>query len=216
MPTHERASDRGRREASRLISEIGSELREARLAAGISQTAVGRTAGMSHAAVSRIERGAAPNVPLRRLAVVASVVGLRLSVRVYPTGPPIRDAAQVALLGRFRLLLHPSLTWRTEVPIGIQGDLRAWDAAIGGPSWTAHVDAETRIRDAQALERRLALKQRDTPATRVILLLADTRTNRLILRSLGSPLVSASVPGRAILDALRAGQDPGGSGVVLL
>jgi hypothetical protein len=136
-------------------------------------------------------------VALRRLAVVASVVGLRLSVRAYPSGLAIRDAGQVALLGRLRKLLHPSLSWRAEVPLPLEGDLRAWDAAIGAASWTVYVDAETRILDAQALERRLAVKQRDTGTDRVILLLADTRTNRLILRSLGAPVLSSSIPGPA-------------------
>jgi transcriptional regulator with XRE-family HTH domain len=216
MPTHERASDRGRYQASRLVSELGSELREARLAAGVSQAAVGRAAGVSHSAVSRLERGTAPYVSLRRLAVVASVVGLRLSVRAYPAGLPLRDAAQISLLNRLRRLIAPSLGWTTEVPLAIAGDLRAWDAAIHGDGWSAYVDAETRLRDAQALERRIALKRRDTATDRVILLVADTRTNRLILRSIGSPLVANALPSDEILDALRRGRDPGGSGVLLL
>ena len=216
MPTHERAADRGRRDATRLSGELGLELREARLAAGVSHGDVGKAAGLSHAAVSRIERGASPYVPLRSLATVASVLGLRLSVRAYPAGLPLRDAAQVALLERFRGLLHPSLIWRTEVPLPIEGDLRAWDASVGGPGWVAYVDAETRIRDAQALERRIAIKRRDTRTDRVIVLLADTRTNRMILRSVGSPLVEGAVPGSLILAALRGGRDPGASGLVLL
>src|SRR5262245_6593781 len=216
MPTHDRASDRGRRDAGRLVAELGSELREARLAAGVSQSSVARAAGLSHAAVSRIERGAAPYVSLRRLALVAAVVGLRLSVRAYPAGPPIRDVAQLRLLERLRVLLHSTLSWRTEVPLPIEGDLRAWDAAIDGPGWIAYVDAETRIRDAQALERRVAVKRRDTGTDRVIILLADTRTNRLVLRSIGAPLVDGAIPGSAVIDAIRAGRDPGASGVVLL
>ncbi|HEX5015411.1 MAG TPA: hypothetical protein VFV72_14795 [Candidatus Limnocylindrales bacterium] len=139
-----------------------------------------------------------------------------MSVLAYPTGAPIRDAGQIALLSRLRTLLHLSLSWRAEVPLPVEGDLRAWDAAIGAASWTVYVDAETRIRDAQALERQLAIKQRDTGTDRVVLLLADTRSNRLILRSLGSPIVSPSIPGRVIVEALRVGRDPGGSGVVLL
>ena len=96
------------------------------------------------------------------------------------------------------------------------GDIRAWDASIGGPGWTVFIDAETRIRDVQALQRRTALKRRDTGTERVILLIADTRANRTVLRSLGGPLVAESLPGRGILAALRAGRDPGGSGVILL
>jgi hypothetical protein len=182
----------------------------------VSQSVVGRAAGVSHPVVSRIERGVAPNVPLRRLATLAAVVGLRLSIRAYPAGPPVRDAAQIALLGRLRSVLHRSLTWRTEVPIPIDGDLRAWDSSISGRAWTAYVDAETRIRDAQALGRRTALKQRDTRTDRVILLVADTRSNREVLRALNGTLIADSLPPRQIIDALARGQDPGGSGVILL
>lgn len=208
--------DRGRRDAAIHLQELGRELREARVAAGLSQAAVARAAGISHASLSRIERGVAPSLPLTRLDVLAAVLGNRLSVRLYPAGLPLRDAGQLRLLERLRTNLSPALAWRTEVPIPIPGDFRAWDASLGGSSWTAFVDAETRIRDVQALERRTALKRRDTGTDRVILLIADTRANRAVLRSLGGPLVDGALPGSVILAALRAGRDPGGSGVILL
>lgn len=78
------------------------------------------------------------------------------------------------------------------------------------------MDAETRIRDVQALERRTSLKGRDTGTDRVILLIADTRSNRAILSSLGRSLVVAPRSGASIVAALESGTDPGGSGVVLL
>jgi len=189
---------------------------KARLAAGLSQSHVGRTVGISHAGVSRIERALAPSVPLGRLDAMAAVVGLQLSVRLYPAGRPVRDAGQLALLERLRLRLAPNLTWRAETPVPIPGDMRAWDASIDGPGWTAFVDAETRIRDVQALERRTALKARDTGTDRVILLIADTRSNRAILSSVGGSLIADALPGRTILAALEAGRDPGGSGILLL
>src|SRR5688572_22572737 len=153
MATSERAVDRGRRDAARHMQDIGRELREARLAAGLSQAKVGKAVGVSHSTISRIESALARDVPLIRLDLVAAVVGLRLSVRAFPMGRAVRDEAQLALVARLRTELHPSLAWRTEVPIPIVGDLRAWDASIGGPGWTVYVDAETRIRDVQALER---------------------------------------------------------------
>jgi hypothetical protein len=79
-----------------------------------------------------------------------------------------------------------------------------------------YVDAETRIRDVQALERRTALKRRDTGTDRVILLIADTRSNRAILASLRGSLIHDALPGTTILAALKSGRDPGGSGIVLL
>ena len=216
MATKDRALDRGRRDAARHLQTLGTELREARLAAGLSQSHVSHAVGISHPGVSRIERALAPNTSLRRLDEIAAVLGQQLSVRLYPVGRPLRDEGQLGLLDRLKRRLGPGLSWRTETPLPTAGDLRAWDASIDGPDWTVFVDAETRIRDVQALERRTALKRRDTGTDRVILLIADTRSNRTILASLGGSLVQDAIPGRTILEALESGRDPAASGVVLL
>jgi transcriptional regulator with XRE-family HTH domain len=216
MATKDRAADRGRRDAALHLQLVGRELREARLAAGLSQAHVGSAVGISHSGVSRIERALAPNVPLGRIDTLAAVVGMELSVRLYPAGRPLRDEGQLALLERLRGRLAPGLSWRAESPIPIVGDLRAWDASIEGVGWVTFVDAETRIRDVQALQRRTALKARDTGTDRVILLIADTRTNRAVLGSLRGSLIDNARPGPAILAALESGRDPGGSGVLLL
>jgi transcriptional regulator with XRE-family HTH domain len=216
MATKDRAADRGRREAAQHVQAIASELREARLAAGLSQSHVGRAVGISHAGVSGFERGLAPNIPLRTLDTMAAVLGLRISIRLYPAGRPLRDDGELALLERLRASLPAGLTWKTERPIPLSGDLRAWDASIDGPGWTVYVDAETRIRDVQALERRTALKRRDTGTDRVILLIADTRSNRAVLASLRGSFIHDALPGTTILAALKSGRDPGGSGIVLL
>jgi hypothetical protein len=147
---------------------------------------------------------------------MAAVLGMDVSLKLYPAGLPLRDGAQLALLGRFRSLLPEGIAWRSEVPIPIHGDLRAWDASIAGRGWIAFIDAETRLRDIQALQRRTALKQRDTPTTRVILLIADTRTNRSIMAGLMAPLISDAVPGPTLLARLAAGEDPAGCGVIML
>ena len=149
-----------------------------------------------------------------------AVLGLDLTLRAYPAGDPIRDRAQLALLERLRVRVHPSLRWRPEVPLPIEGDLRAWDAEIRGrrpQSWRARIEAETRIADGQALERKLALKLRDDPGGHLILLVADTRTNRRTIAALG-PGLRAMLPlgAREILGALDAGLEPPGSGIVLM
>jgi len=154
------------------------------------------------------------------VAALCAVVGLDLAIRAYPAGDPIRDRAQLALLERLRSRLSPTLRWRTEVPLPIEGDLRAWDADIRGNSpapWRARVEAETCIADGQALGRRLALKTRDDPDGHVILLVSDTRANRAALRPLRDG-IRAILPlnTRHILTSLRDGQDPGGSGIVIL
>jgi hypothetical protein len=146
--------------------------------------------------------------------------GFDLALRVYPSGDPIRDRAQLALLERFRARLDPCLRWRTEVSLRIPGDQRAWDAEIRGREpqpWRARVEAETRITDGQALNRRLNLKARADPDGHVVLLVADARANRIALLSMREGVRDAfPLDGRRLLAALRDGRDPGGSGIVIL
>ena len=154
------------------------------------------------------------------MAAYCAVVGLDLAMRAYPAGDPIRDRAQLALLERLRARLNPTLRWRTEVPLPIDGDLRAWDAEISDRNpnpWRARVEGETRIADGQALERRLALKLRDDPDGHLILLISDTRANSAALRSLGAGVKELlPLDTRAVLAALGNGKDPGASGIVIM
>ena len=206
MVTRERRLDRARRQVQRALEIVGEELRQARLRAGLTQGELGAAVGLSKSEISRIELGRARYVPYERLVLIAAALGLDLPLRTYPAGEPIRDAAQLALLGRFRVLLPMMLRWRTEVPLRIVGDQRAWDAVIEGRGWRVPVEAETRIRDVQALLRRIALKQRDDGSEVVILLVADTRHNRHVLRLAGPDLVAAfPTPGRAALASLSNG-----------
>ena len=199
------------------MHELGLELREARLAHGLSQVEIASAAGLSQPEVSRLERGLVPHAAIVDIARLLSLVGLELSARAYPSGQPLRDAAHVRLLATLRSCLHPTLSWRTEVPIPIDRDLRAWDGFITGPTFRIGVEAETRIRDLQALTRRIGLKQRDSNVDHVILLLAGTRWNRGLVRShaadLATQFPSAS---RDVIAALHAGRDPGASGIILL
>lgn len=213
----ERRLDRGRWRARAALVTVGDELREARLGTGLTQRDVGDAAGISHAEASRIERGLSTRVPYETLVIMSAVPGLDVSVRAFPAGEPVRDAAQIALLARLRLLIAPTLRWRTEVPLSIPGDRRAWDAVIEGRGWRVPVEAETRLRDVQALSRRIALKQRDDQSEVVVLLVADTRHNRHVLRLAGPDLV-ATFParGRSVLAALSDGRQPSGSGIVLI
>jgi hypothetical protein len=99
----------------------------------------------------------------------------------------------------------------------LDGDRRAWDAEIRGADWRAVVDAESRLRDVQALSRRVTLKARDDGADIVILLVADTRHNRHVLRLAAADLAGIfPAPGRGIVAALAAGARPPGSGVVVM
>ena len=138
------------------MQRIGRELRDGRIALGLSQSAVAKQAALSGSKVGRIERGEYSRVPTVELAILSAVVGLQLSVNAFPVGAPMRDHAHAALLERFRALLSAALKWATEVPMPNAGDLRAWDAGGPEPAVRIGVEAETRVRDGQALERRSA------------------------------------------------------------
>jgi hypothetical protein len=212
-----RPADIGAERGRAILVALVREETVARRDRGLSLDDVGRAIGLSGSMASRIETGACGDVGIVRLASMLSVVGLDLSARAYPGGSPLRDAAHAALLSRLRACIHRSLTWRTEAPLPIPGDLRAWDALIGGPTWTYGVEAETHPTDGQALLRRLELKARDGDVDGVVLLLPRTRHTRLFLASAGDLLrPTFLVPGPRALELLRAGVDPGGSAVVIL
>jgi len=217
MVRYGRRIDSANEATARIRTTIGMELRNSRRGAGLSQRVAGGAVGMSHAQVGRIERGKVADPTVGQLARLAAAVGLDLSVRLYPGTDAVRDAAQLRLFGRFRLGLHPALRWRTEVPLPLGGDRRAWDAVIDGDGWRAHVEAETRIGDVQALLRRLALKMRDGGADRVILVVARTRANTATLAAVRSAMTTSfPLAQRVIVTRLQEGADPGGSGIVCI
>lgn len=217
MAGHQKRITRAEQQALQALTELGRELRLARLNHDLSQSAAAAAAGCSHATWSRIERGMAPGIDVIDLARALSVVGLDLRVRAYPGGAPLRDEAHVRLLARLRAVIHASARWLTEVPLPNPGDRRAWDALIALTEVRIGIEAETRARDAQELQRRLNAKQRDGGVDHVILLLADTRHDRAFLRSAGAGFLTGfPVDGRTALRRLAAGRDPGGNAIVLL
>jgi len=217
VPPRERPVDRGARRGREIRVNLGHELREARLLNGLTQAHVARAAGTSRPVVSRIEAGAARAVSVEQIARLLAVVGMELWARAYPAGSALRDAAHLALLERLRKQIGPAFRWRTEVPVGPPGDQRAWDALLTGIGVRIAIEAETRLRDLQALLRRLELKRRDGQVDRLVLLVADTRANRAVLRE-AAGLLAESFPVRhaVALAALSEGRDPGGDAIVLL
>ena len=196
---------------------LGSEIRAAREGAGLSQTAVGRAAGLSHAEVSRIERGRSPWLNIVEASEVCAVVGLDLWLRAYAGGDPLRDAGHAGLLRRFLGSVGAPLRVRTEVPLPRVGDQRAWDATISDSREAIGVEAETRLRDAQAFERRVALKRRDGQVERLVIVLADSRANRSALRSIRSAWrTDYPLDTDEILEALTLGRLPSAGGVVVI
>ena len=215
MAVHDRNQDRARRSTRRALLALGEEFRETRIRADLTLRELADRVGISPAAISRIEHGQSPHVAYETLVALGAGLGLDVPLRAYPNGDPVRDAAQLALLARFRAELPTGLGWRSEVPLGLPGDRRAWDAVIEGRGWSLPVEAESRLRDVQELQRRLALKCRDGGVDRLILLVADTRHNRHVLRLFAAELHgSFPVRERAAMAALVAGALPPGSAIV--
>jgi transcriptional regulator with XRE-family HTH domain len=217
MPTRRDPAAEGRRLATRLGREIAEELHRARIAHGLSQSAVGDAAGISRAQLGRIERAELSDLGLDQICCAGLAVGLRLGARLYPDGDAVRDEAQLRLLERFRMTLPPGASWATEVPLPIPGDRRAWDALIGLNGRRAGCEAETRLADVQALERRLALKARDGGVDVMILIVADTAHNRAVLeRERVALRALLPLDGRDVRRALRQGRLPRASGLIVL
>lgn len=219
MSAQERGFDRATRRAQRQLQTLADELQRQRLATGLSQRQIAEAARIPRSSVSRLETGKRPLASVLEISRVAGALGLDLVLRVYPGGDPLRDTAQVQRLERLVSALRSPLTYRTEVPLPASNDrfeLRAWDAMIGGEGRRTAIEVEMRIRDGQALERRLALKRRDDPTDGFLLVLADTRTNRRAL--VAHPDLFAGLPRlrrESVLTAVGKGQHPP-SGVVLL
>ena len=184
MPTSERAHWRAVRRGQALLRSFGVDVREARLAAAVSQETVARLAGMSDAKISRIEAGQSEGLSLIDAVVLADAVGLDLAVRAYPGRGPTRDSAHGRRLQALLAHVGRPLLYRTEVLLppreGIP-ERRAWDAVIRDVDGETGVELEQRLYDVQSQTRRILLKWRDSGAERLLLVIADTRGNRRVL-----------------------------------
>jgi transcriptional regulator with XRE-family HTH domain len=216
VPMPESHACRGARRGRRLLTDLGDEIRAARGGAGLTLAEVANAAGISAAELSRIERGLAPWLDVLAASRICAIVGLDVAVRAYPGGDPLRDRVHVPMFAAFRSVLGPGLRLRAEVPVSGSA-LRAWDGTVADAHDEAAVELESRVSDAQALVRRVTLKKRDSGIDRVILVVLDTRTNRLAMRA-ATPLLETEFPlqDRAIRRALAAGAVPSASGILLL
>lgn len=215
MPTRQGPIARAARIANEDQTSVLGEISRARRTAGLSNAEVGRACRMSRSMVARIQAGSR-RATVVELAAIAAAVGLDVRLHAYLAGDPIRDAGQLRVLNRFRAQLHVSLDVRTEVPLPIEGDRRAWDAVAAGRGWRAAVEVETVLDDIQALERRLALKARDGGMELVILVVADTPRNRRVLAAVPTALNWLRRDARGTLRAFRRAEPPPTSALVLL
>lgn len=166
--------------------------------------------GQPHRARSHAEGDADPACSSRRGR------GFTLRADVLPTGVPIRDAGQMRVLNRLQPYVHPSFRWLLEMTVG-PNDLRAFDAGAVRSGCRIGFDVWFRVRDLQSQARSSLRKQTDARVDRLILVFADTWTNRRTVREAGEALRRAfPLTSRQVLSALRTGRDPGDNGIVFI
>lgn len=217
MSSSPRRSQVARQRGRAATASILSELRAARLDRNVSGRLVADALGLTTGQYSRIERGLTGGLTIEQASIALDAVGLDLSVRAFPGRSPLRDAGHAALIDRLRRRCHSSIRVMTEVPLPDDRDQRAWDVVLRGRGWDHHVEVETRPRDLQALERRLAVKARDGSAGGVSLLLLDSRHCRDFALAGAATLANRfPVPASVALAALQTGVDPGAGSVLML
>ena len=216
VPSRERSRSIGLDAGGAIVASSGREVRQLRRAAGLSQMRLALAVGVSRQYISRLELGRVRDVKVVALALIYAALGHRLSLKAFPVGQPLRDAAQLRLLERFCARL--AATWRQtrEAAMSITGDLRAWDLLLSGPVRIG-VEAVTVLSDLQALERAIERKQRDSGVHFVVLLVSNTHRNRSVLEAHRVALRQRFPLGtREVLTALAAGRSPRGNGIVVM
>lgn len=218
MGTRETRLDRSRRQAEERVRALVGELVQARLVAGVSQRQLAAMLGCSQSEISRFERVAQPtSVTFADVYAIAAALGLEPSITLHPFGPALRDKGHQALIGRLRLLIGAAWKVAAEVPFPNAADPRSWDLLLRLPEQRAGVECETRIRDMQALVRRMHQRERDGGTDVVLLVLSRSAHNRRLVDELRESLGPrfATSP-RRVAAALRNGEPLPGSAVLLV
>jgi len=217
MPSRTRPIDEARRRWTRIATELGDQLRTGRHVNGVTQRQVGAAIRTSASEISRRELGRSRRLTGEKLAVHAAAVGLALSVKLWPIGGAIRDAAQARLIAAF--VARVGRLWKVglEAPVPVAGDLRAVDVLLVSAAARIAVEVITRLADLQAQIRAAQLKARDIGASRLILVVAGTHANRRALADARSALLATfDLDTRRVLADLAAGRDPGRDAIILL
>jgi transcriptional regulator with XRE-family HTH domain len=209
--------DEAGRRARAHLGTIVDELRQARRRAGLSQRSVAHALGVSRALVGAWEASTVqPGVI--HLYRWGAIVGLDVSIRAFPGGSPLRDAGQLRLLARFRLIVERVWTCRTEAPVSADPrDRRAFDMVLLRGDRRVAAEAITRLVDAQAQIRSIELKAQASGVNRVVLVMSDGRHSRAAVDAGRATIEPAfPCPARAALSALRVGELPPGNAVVFV
>ncbi len=183
-----------RRHAERIASVIGADIDVSRSALASSIEEVARRAQVAPSTVVRVLHGDA-GVHLDTLCAVGAAVGLRISVKAFPSWQPsLRDSGQLRVAEYLVAQAHGSLKPTLELPVGDPYG-RAADIVFFGPTEIIHAEIERRVPDLQAPVRaanvkRAALQDQHARRVRLVLAVEDTHHNR----SLIAPTQRSSAP----------------------
>jgi len=218
MSVRQDPAERGKEKAEAARTKFRTELRGARLGQGKSQKVAAAQAAIKAPVWSRIETGR-QDVGLGLAGRMAGAVGLDLVLQLYPSDTVLRDAAHLRLLRDLKATLGTQWRWRLEVPVGDPPDQRAWDAVATHrlSRLGIRVEAETHLRDCQAVLRKVEGKRVASGEPRVLLAIRDSHHNRDAVAEARDELDTAfPMPSRVGLALLRRGEDPGADILVLV
>lgn len=206
------------RRATNQANRFGDEVKLARIGHGMSVRTASNRAGVSWATWTEIERGS-PNTTLATLCAVGDAIGLDLVLNAYPgTAPSLRDTGQLGQVRRLLAETHASWQPAVEMAVGQHG--RSIDLVLFGPSEILVIEVERLALDYQAQcrradEKRQLLAAQHRRPVRLVLLIEDTRRNRVALAPhmavIGRALPAGS---RQVLAAIRTGQPLGRDGLL--
>lgn len=208
---------RARERAIYQARRAGREVLLARTNLGLSRERAAALAGVSHETQKRVEEGD-PNVGLMTLCRVCEAAGLDISVRAFPgVTPTLRDAGQLAIAEHLRELASP--VWQIALEVPIAGG-RSADMVFFGPTEIILAEIERMAEDYQAQYRaaeakRLALQEQHGRQVRLVLVVADTRRNRVAIAP-HLPLIQSALPAssRDVLRAVKSGSSLGRDGLL--
>ena len=211
------------RRAGEIRRGLGRDFAGLRRDAVLSGAAIARAAGVSPSTVGRVE-AATIEPDIETMVRMASALGCDVSIRLFPTGAPLRDRFQAPMLEALLAFVHPA--WRRDLEVPIVGAVRGViDCALGHPARPLLVATEiqSEIRRAEETIRRSSDKadalgrsslgsvtaaffRVDAAQTSRLLVLRSTVGTRAAVRDLQGTFATA-YPARTA-DALAALRDP--------
>jgi transcriptional regulator with XRE-family HTH domain len=197
---------------------MAAELRTTRAKLKMSDRELARRAGVSRSTVGRFENGD-PSMQVDTVVAVLAAAGLDLVLNAYEGATPgLRDTGQMEIAEVIRAAAGGY--WRpvSEVAAGPYG--RSADLVLYGAEEVIHMEIERGAADFQSQERsakrkREALAGADSRPVRLVLVIEDTRANRLAMAP-HEALIRSQYPAtsREIMATLRHGRPLGRDGLL--